>query len=702
MPGNQSPDGAEGSAPHTSLRTVRGVCPHDCPDTCAMRVTVAETPEGPRAIKVEGDPDHPTTAGFLCAKVSRYLERTYHPERVLYPQKRVGAKGEGRFERISWDEALETIAQRFRSIVHEHGPQAILPYSYAGTMGLLNGQSMDRRFFHKLGASLLDRTICSTAGSVGYRYSMGLTVGTDPESFVDSKLILLWGTNTLTSNPHLWPFIKTARKRGAKVIAIDPWKSRTAAQCDEHLAILPGTDAALALGMMHILFRDGLHDQDYLDQYCVGGEQLKARALEYPPDKVAQLCGIPVERLEALAHAYATVSPAVIRLNYGLQRHYGGGMAVRTVSCLPAVTGSWRHHAGGVVLSTSGTYPFHYAALEHAHFIPKGTRTINMSCLGEALQPDLPQPVKALFVYNSNPGAVAPDLEQVLSGLAREDLFTVVSEHFVTDTARYADLLLPATTQLEHGDLHRAYGHLYVMWNEPSIPPVGESIPNTELFRRLARRMGFTEPCFQDSDEDMARQALTTDHPNFKGITFDNLKARGWQRLSIPRPFAPFAQGNFFTPSGKCELYSQKMKDEGFDPLPTYTPPREDVGSALAERFPLMLLSPPAHHFLNSTFANVLVRYEAGPTLEIHPLDAAVRGIQPQQRVLIHNDRGGFEAHAEVTERVRPGVVVAPSIWWLKLGLDGRNANHTTSQALTDMGGGATFYDNRVDVTPVD
>jgi anaerobic selenocysteine-containing dehydrogenase len=654
-----------------------------------------------RAIKVQGDPEHPITRGFLCSKVSRYVERTYHEGRVLYPQRRVGAKGEGRFERISWDTALDAIASRFQQISAEHGPQAILPYSYAGTMGLLHYGSMDRRFFHKLGASLLDRTICATAGMFGYRYTVGASVGMDTEQFASSRLILLWGTNTLTSNPHLWSFIKQARKNGARLIAIDPWRSRTAAQCDQHIAPLPGTDAALALGLMHIIFRDGLHDQDYLDRHCIGGEQLKARAAEYDPARVAAITGLEVATIETLAREYATLAPAALRINYGLQRHAGGGMAVRTLACLPAVIGAWRHAAGGIQLSTSGTFPINNAALERPDLIPPGTRTINMSELGRALMAVDDPPVKALMVYNSNPASIAPDLEQVRAGLARDDLFTVVHEQFYTDTASYADILLPATTQLEHIDLHKAYGHMYLAWNAKSIEPLGEAVPNTEVFRRLATRMGFSDECFSDDDLTIARQALSLPHPSLEGITLERLQEQGWARLNVPEPWLPFAEGNFYTPSGKCELYSERMAADGFDPLPTYTPPRESAASnpRLAERYPLTLLSPPAHHFLNSTFVNVLHRYEeAGPTVEINPLDAFERNIDDGEQVRIRNDRGGFLAKAVVTERARTGVVIAPSIWWSQLTPDGRNANHTTPQALTDMGGGATFYDNLVEV----
>lgn len=683
-----------------ALKIVRAACPHDCPDTCAMLVTVKDG----RAIKIGGDPSHPVTQGFLCAKVSRYIERTYHGDRLQYPMRRIGPRGSGQWQRITWDEALDEIAGRFKAISAEYGPQAILPYSYSGSLGLLMYGSMDRRFFHKIGASLLDRTICATAGMEGYKYTVGKSIGTDPEQFANARLILLWGTNTLTSNPHLWPFVKRARANGARVIAIDPYRSRTAQQCDEHLAINVGTDAALALGMMHVILAEGLEDREYLRDYTLGENELRARAAEYPPERVAEITGLPAERIISLAREYATTQPAAIRINYGLQRHAGGGMAVRTLAALPAIVGAWRHPAGGILLSTSGTFPLNYAALERPDLIAPGTRTINMIELGKALTEVNDPPVKALFVYGSNPAVVAPDLERVHQGLMRDDLFVVVHEQFPTDTVQYADIVLPATTQLEHGDILKAYGQLYMAWNEPAIERLGEALPNTELFRRLAARMGFDDPCFSDTDEDMARQVLQSDHPWLAGITLETLKAHGWLRLNVPAEWAPFAEGNFPTPSGKCELYSARMDADGFDPVPTFTPPAESaaVAPALAAKYPLALLTPPAHHFLNTTFVNVLKRYEGEPVLEINPVDATHRQIGHGDRVRVFNDRGSFQLPASLTDRVKPGLVVAPSIWWRTLTPDNKGVNHTTSQATTDMGGGATFYDNLVEVERVE
>ena len=655
---------------------------------------LVEVDESGRAVRVKGDTANPFTHGGLCVKVAHYEKRTYHADRLLFPMKRTGRKGDGKFQRISWDEAIDTVAARLAAVAKED-PQCILPYSYAGTMGLLQGGSMDRRFFHRLGASLLDRTICSSAGMFGMRYTVGASVGTNPETVDQAKYILIWGSNIITSNIHLWRYILKARSQGARIVTIDPLRTRTGEQSDEHIPIMPGTDGALALGMMHIILRDALQDQDYIDRYTLGFDELKARVREYPPSRVARITGISEDTIERITHEYATNSPAFIRVNYGLQRHAGGGMAVRNIFCLPALLGSWRYPGGGAMLSTSGFFPFKYAVLERPDLIQGQPRTINMSRLGEALTRANP-PVRAMVVYNTNPGAVAPDQQRVLEGLRREDLFTVVLEHFQTDTADYADILLPATTQLEHFDLHRAYGHTYVMLNTPAIQPLGECKPNTEIFRLLAGRLGFEDPCFKDSDEDMARQALAS----LNGITLEDLHEKGWIPLGIGD--APFAQGGFPTPSGKCEFYSERLKD--LDPLPAYIPPREDRLSnpELAKKFPLVLISPPAHHFLNSTFVNLFQDKEIGPTLEIHESDAALRQIRTGSPVQIFNDRGNFLAKAVVTDRTRPGVVSAPSIWWNKLVPGGRNANSTTSEEVTDLGGGATFYDNLVDVRPAD
>lgn len=685
---------------------VRAVCPHDCPDTCALLVTV----EDGVATAVKGDPDHPTTAGVLCTKVARYTERTYHAERLLHPLRRIGKKGEGKFERISWDEALAAIAARLKPIA-ARAPEAILPYSYCGTMGLLQGESMSSRFFNKIGASLLDRTVCATAGATGYRYTIGASVGTDMEQFQNAKLIIIWGGNPIASNLHFWTRAQEAKRNGAKLIAIDPYRSLTAEKCHQHIAPLPGTDAALALGLMHVLIAEDLLDHDYIAQHTLGFEQLKARAAEWTPERVAGTCGITVAEVVDLARLYGGTAkagePVAIRVNYGVQRVRGGGTAVRNIACLPALVGAWRHAAGGIQLSSSGSFPSNKVALQRPDLLKSMPRTINMTTIGDDLlrpaSPEFGPAVEAVIVYNSNPVAIAPDSSKVAAGFAREDLFTVVLEHFQTDTVDYADIVLPATTQLEHVDAHTSFGHLYMMANNAAIAPLGESKPNTEIFRLLAAAMGFDDPCFRDSDDELASIAFNTKDVRAVHFDWESLKLKGWQKLNMPE--APFAQGGFTTPSGKCEFYSAAMQADGLDPLPTYLPPYESVASnpQLAKKYPLAMISPPARNFLNSTFVNVksLRSAEGEPHLDIHPDDAAKRGIADADMVRIHNDRGSFIAKARVTDKARPGLVVGLSVWWKKLAKDGKNANEVTSQRLTDMGRAPTFYDTLVEIERV-
>ena len=687
-----------------SITQVRAACPHDCPDTCALLVTV----EDGVATEVRGDPEHPTTAGVLCTKVARYVERTYSPDRILYPMRRVGKKGEGKFERISWDAALTEIATRLKPIA-ERDPEAILPYSYCGTMGLVQGEAMSMRFFNKLGASLLDRTICATAGFTGYKYTVGASIGTDMEQFQDAKLIIIWGGNPIASNLHFWMRAQEAKRRGAKLIAIDPYRSLTAEKCHQHIALLPGTDAALALGLMHVLIAEDLLDHAYIADHTLGFDALKERALEWTPQRTADTCGITAQEVIDLARLYGSTAlggaPVAIRCNYGVQRARGGGMAVRNMACLPALVGAWRHAAGGIQLSTSGSFPANKAKLQRPDLLAGRTpRTINMTTIGDDLlkpaSPDFGPQVEAVIVYNANPLAIAPDSAKVQQGFEREDLFTVVLEQFQTDSADYADILLPATTQLEHVDAHLAYGHLYMMANNAAIAPMGEAKPNSEIFRLLAARMGLTDPCFAESDDELAAQAFDKTHTRAIHFDWESLKQKGWQKLNMPD--APFADGGFPTPSGKCEFYSATMANDGLDPLPAYIAPYESVASnpVLAKRYPLAMISPPARNFLNSTFVNVqsLRATEGEPHLDIHPNDAAARGIVHGDMARIFNDRGSFVAKARVTEKARPGLVVGLSIWWKKLSKDGKNANEVTSQRLTDMGRAPTFYDTLVQV----
>ena len=681
-------------APGGGARIVRAVCPHDCPDTCALRVTV----EGGRVVRVAGDPDHLPTQGALCTKVSRYAERTYHPERVLTPLKRIGRKGEGRFEPVGWDEALDAIAARLQAIA-ARDPQAILPYSYAGTMGLVQGDGMAARFFHKLGASLLDRTICSSAGGEALAATYGAKVGMHVEHFAESRLILIWGSNPITSSVHFWNFAQQAKRTGAKLVCIDPRRTETADKCHQHIALLPGTDGALALGLMHELIVHDRLDPDYLERHVDGWPALRERALQWPPERAAAVCGITAGELRGLAHDYGTLAPAAIRLNYGMQRVRGGGNAVRLVALLPCLIGAWRHRAGGLLLSSSGWFrgARRDAWLQRPDLLAgRRPRTVNMVTIGDDLNressPAFGPRIEAVVVYNSNPVAVAPESARVAAGFAREDLFTVVLEHFLTDTADHADYVLPATTQLEHWDAHTAYGHTWAMLNEPAIAPLGQARSNASIFRALAGRMGFAEDCFLDDDETMARGAFAAEL-----VDAAALRAQGWVRLPIAD--APFADGGFPTASGKAQADAPGLG------LPDHVPNHECTISApaLAARYPLAMISPPARHFLNSSFVNVpsLRAAEREPLLEIHPQDAAARGIAAGAVVHIFNDRGEYRCKADVSERARPGVVVGLGVWWRKFGLAGTNVNQLTHQRLTDIGRAPTFYDCLVEVAAV-
>jgi anaerobic selenocysteine-containing dehydrogenase len=710
-----------------------------------------------RAVKVQGDPAHPVTRGFLCGKVAKYLERVYSPDRVLYPMRRKkgAAKGpagyggrKGReadaFERISWDEALDEISARLTAIAAEFGPESVLPYSYAGTIGQLGFGSMDRRFFHRLGASQLDRTICSEAGGAALKSVYGVKLGTRPEDFAHAGMVIAWGANIHGNNVHLWPFIEEARRGGARLIVIDPYKTRTAALADEHLAIRPGTDAILALAMMHVIFREGLEDAAYMAECTVGGAELRAQALkaEHSPEAAAAVTGICAERIVKLAREYArclkqTGKPAVIRLNYGIQRSENGGTAARAVCMLPLITGSWKRQGGGLQLSTSGAFPFNSEALQmpglmRASPLGRDARVVNMSRLGEALtelgqresyvpthgdetgigeecgrlgrvrgETDGP-PVKALFVYNSNPAAIAPNQNAVLRGLMREDLFTVVHEQFFTDTADYADVLLPAPTFLEVKDVQGAYGHLFAQVSQRAIAPLGEAWSNVRLFSELARRMGFHESCFADTEDELIDQALCTDHPWFAGITRERLERVGHAPLALrgnaDGQALPFSTAEWFrTPSRRGEL----------TPVPEFRAPTESRGGTAGRDglYPLEFLPRKADNYMNSTFANIPrhQRMEArtAGVLEMHAVDATSRGLATGDAVEVFNARGRISLHALVGEMVPQGVVAARLDWNKLSGLNGErgaNVNALTSERLTDIGRGATFYSTLVEV----
>jgi anaerobic selenocysteine-containing dehydrogenase len=671
------------------------VCALDCPDACGMLVTVEEG----RATRLRGDPRHPVTRGFLCGKVARYLERQYSPRRLLYPQKRAGAKGEGRFERISWDEALDTIAGRLAETAREWGPEAILPYSYAGTMGLLNGAGMDRRFFHRLGASRLDRTICSSTGLAALTATQGLRYGTEPEQFRHAKLILAWGANIHGTNVHLWPFIVEARRNGARLVAIDPVRTRTAALADRHLAPYPGSDLALALGLAHVIIGENLYDASYVAQHTAGFDAFRELARRYDPERVSGLTGLAKDAIVELAREYATVRPAAIRANYGVQRSDRGGSAVRAIAALPVLTGSWREVGGGLQLSLSHAFQVNRAGLEMPELqlrsrLAREARLVNMSEAGKALTRLQDPPVQAVVVYNSNPAAIAPHQNLVLEGFRRPDLFTVVLEQFPTDTADYADILLPCTTFLEHSDVYFAYGHYYLQLARPVVAPPGECRSNVEVFRALAERMGFDDACFRDTEDDMIRTLLSSGHPFLEGITLERLERERFVRLNVSgagEPFLPFRNGGFGTLSGKCEFGAETLE---------YTPPVESrLGeAALLARYPLEMICSKNDDSMNSTFG------ERGPVdrqtsrLQLHPQDADPRGIRSGDGVRAFNDRGSVVFTAEVDGVVRPGVVRAPSVRWAKASPEKRNVNALTSDRLADLGGGPTFFSCLVQV----
>ena len=715
-------------------RIVHAACPHDCPDACGVLVTV----EDGRATKIEGDPKHPVTRGFLCAKVAKYLDRVYSPERVLHPMRRIAAKGPSStgepptqtWRRISWDEALDEIATRFRAIIADFGSEAILPYSYGGTLGALNGSTMDRRFFHRLGASQLDRTICSMAGETGLKSVLGEKLGTEPEQFRYSRYIIAWAANIHGNNVHLWPFITEARRNGAKLVVIDPYRTRTANCADWYLPINPGTDAALALGMMHVIIGENRHDADYVARYTLGFEQLREKVKEYPPERVAQWTGIAADDIRKLGREYATTRPSVIRLNYGVQRSERGGMATRAIAMLPCITGSWKDVGGGLQMSVSGAADLNSAALKCPDLMKtalgREARIINMVELGRVLNTLSDPPIQALFVYNSNPAAVCPNHTEVIRGLRRPDLFTVVHEQFFTDTTDYADIVLPATTFFEHKDLQKAYGHYYLQVSNQAIAPLGECRPNMEVFRALAHRMGFEERCFRETVDEMIDLALDSTNPWMEGMTRERLE-QGPVRLNFgdqgsaangqsgaelrsaspgqrpgathSEPFLPFAHGNFRTASGKAELYSEALKAQGLDPVAAFTPPNESRHGKQASTFPLELLARKADNFLNSTFSNLPSVQELEETglLEICAQDARTRGIADGDPVRVFNQRGEMLLKARVDGNVQPGVVSA-RLNWAKMTPGFQSINALTSEKLTDMGNSATFYSVLVEV----
>ncbi len=678
---------------------VYGACMHDCPDTCSWIVTT----ENGRAVAIEGDDSHPLTRGSLCEKMDGFLtDVVYNPDRLLHPLRRVGEKGslgDAQFERVSWDDALDDIASRLKSIISEHGPTAILPYSFAGTEGLVQGKSLDRRFFSRLGATRLGRNICGSTAHAGLAATMGTSTGILPEDIVHSRFIIIWGSNPVVTNPHGWPHIERAQRDGARVVVIDPLRTVTAERADLHLRPSPGTDAALALGMMHVIVSEGLQDVEYVENYTLGFDRLRPRLSEYPPERVSEITGLKSADIVELAKAYATTQPATIRMQIAMEKHSNGAMMYRTVACLPALVGAWRHRGGGL-LQFTGQFFGEALDLESVgmpELEDPTTRSVNMVQLGRALtDTELDPPIQALIVYNSNPGTIAQNQNLVFEGLKRKDLLTVVLDHFVTDSAQFADYILPATTEAEHLDLIAPWGSRHLAMNLPAIEPQGEALTNTEIFRRLSRRLGLEEPYLYTSDEEIIKTALASGHPYLEGITYERLRREGWAPLNLPEPWLPFAKGGFPTSSGKCELYAESLENNGLDPLPRHEPPEGD-----REDLPLTFMSPKSErYFLNSSHANQPrhLRAAGEPRLQIHPDDAEARRIESGDKVRVYNSRGSIELSAVVDDATLPKVVTMPHGWWASLLPGGSSANALTPDGLSDLGGGGAFYDAKVEV----
>ncbi len=681
---------------NSNLKVLKTACALDCPDTCGLRVTI----ESGRITRISGDPDHPFTRGFICHKVANYHRRLYSPLRILHPMHRVAQKGQGKFSPITWDEALDEITSRFKEITATYGGEAILPYSYGGSLGIVH-RNAGHRLFYRLGASRLLRTICDPAAMAGWAATLGKNTSTDLTEAEHSDLIVIWGMNVAATSVHFVPIVKAARKRGARVVQIDPYRNRTSHLADEHLMLRPGTDGALALGLMHVLMRQDLVDEDYVSRCTLGYEALRERVLsEYPTGSVSRITGVPEDQIIRLARDYGRARAPFLRVGFALTRHENGGMAIRTIACLPALVGAMGKRGGGAHHESGPCFEFNYGRVTGEDEFKPATREINMVKLADALLEERNPALKALYVYNCNPAAMAPDQSRVHEGLRREDLFTVVHEQVHTDTVDFADIVLPAPTFLEYLDLYKSYGHHYLQIGKPVVEALGEAKPNLEVFRLVARRMGFTEECFDDSEYDVMQQALDSPSEFLAGIDFEKLKAGETQRLNVP-DHGLTSRGEFSTSSGKVEFYSSAMAALGLDPLPSYSSCTESPENAeLLEKYPLQLVVPPSVHFLNTSFGAVEEqrRRVGKPAVKIHPADARARNIQEDNLVRIFNVRGECRLYAEVTDDTREGVVVAESIWWPKHMPGRRGVNTLLSTRLTELGGGSTIHCNLVEV----
>ncbi len=698
--------------------TYYGGCPHDCPDTCAMIFEV----ENGKLVSVHGNKEHPMTRGGLCVKLNDYEKRHYHPDRVLYPLRRTGPKGSKQFEQISWGAALDEITDRWKAIIDEYGPQAIMPYSYAGHQGLVHGLNGGDAFFNRLGATVCERTWCGVGSATAWVLTCGPSGGMDPESFVHSKYIVIWGCNSVSSNLHHWHFVKKAQKKGAKVVVIDVYKSRTARQADWHIAPKPGTDGALAMALINTIISEDLVDRDYVDKYTIGYEELAERAKTRTPEWAEEITGVAADDIRTLAREMSTTKPAAIRIGVALEKHYGGGQTIRAVCCIPALTGAWRDVGGGIHQMPFWEHPYKFDVISRPDFIPEGTRVVNNLQIGRALTGEIPldPPLKSMMCWNSNPVTQAPECDKIVAGLLREDLFLVSAEHFISDTAAYADIVLPAAMGAEMEDIILSWGHNYLTYTTKCIEPPGETASNREIFRRLAAPMGFEEDCFKWSDSECLENFVDWDSPACEGIDLAYVRDHGYARLNLGTPDdrAPHKQGNFPTPSGKCEflsataakgnfivapfrqMYEAFQPGEPLDTLPDYVPPLESAATdpELAKKYPLNIVSPKSHGFLNSCYANIdnKVKRQGEQFVLINEVDATDRRIKDGDHVRVFNDRGAFEADAKLTDDVNPGVIVATVGYWRQL--TNGTVNNISSAEFVNMGHAPTFSDNLVQV----